>query len=1271
MPQNNSTTIRRKALSHKPEQPFVNNSVRLPIYEKRDEILDALAKNRVIIVAGETGSGKTTQLPLMCREAGRGRSGKIGITQPRRIAALSIARHVASCLNTPVGETVGYKVRFHEQVSKNTAIQFMTDGMLLAEIAESPDLKQYDTLIIDEAHERSCNIDFILGYLRMLLQRRDDLQVIISSATMDTQLFSRAFNHAPIITVSGRLYPVSITYKPAIEMWDGEGMRTYADVVVSAIREIIDRKEDGDILAFLPTARDILETISGLKGPAADDNAAVLPLYSRLSLARQKKIFQPLGKRKIVVATNIAETSLTVPGIRFVVDTGLARKLRYEPHAGASRMPVERVSKASADQRTGRCGRVRDGECIRLYSFHDYDTRPKYTTPEIRRANLASVILTMSSLHLGDAENFPFLQRPSRKALSDGYYQLRELGAITRERTITSLGRKMAAFPLDPPIARMLLYAQHHSALREMCIIAAALSVVDPRTEDGDGSDGRTSTERSFIHPESDFMTLIALWNSHKKAVKGKPAQKKLMEFCKRKGLSYTRIREWIDVHDQIVRILHSMRGFKMNSAPASYVDIHKSLLCGLMANVAVRQENKLYQGTKEHDIMIFPGSTLFGKEPKWVLFHELVETRRLYGRTAAVIRPQWIEELFAKRCTYSYKDPFFDHRSGIIRAREQVTWKGLTIVHNRMVNYSVKKPEHASKIFIQQALVEEKAGNKYRFIRNNHDVKEKILRAQEKLRTKAYYAGDALLADFYEERLKGVAGLRDLNKAIAKEGSDKFLCIDESELLAEELPARLDQYPDEIVIGTVPVEVSYAFSPDLENDGATITIPLHLYNAVPIYYWDWLLPVYWKERIALFAKIVRKNLPPGVFSRDIENELLHSLRPSPLPFITALRSCAKDKFGCDIPVERINYSSFPDHCWVRVRVVDTKGVIRDTFRLPKTTPCLPYPGLMKRPPFWAPHCSTWERTDIVEWDFDTTPETVALSSKDQAVPLPGYMALCREDDSAGLRVFFSRESADTSHAEGVRFLLEKALEEELAWACGSFSVPFDLIRMCSDFTDKKELRKTINRLAAELALELPETLPRVRCEFETLVRNASVRIPTAHREIYTWFLSIAREYGECKETLDRLERKHNDNARSTIADELYNELDNYLSRLFVANPDIRFIAEIKRYLKALKYRIETGFLKPRKYKESMHIVRAFRKELRGFEDLPQSNFFFLKKELRTLGFMIEEIAVALFTPQNMKTKFKISGNRIEKKISHIEEMVLKSTVGPGGKWGE
>jgi ATP-dependent helicase HrpA len=717
-----------------------NYHTHLPIYQKRNCILDAIIKNQVVIVAGETGSGKTTQLPLICIEAGRGVAGKVVCTQPRRIAAVSLASYTASCCDSVVGKEIGFQVRFRENVSDETKIVFVTDGILLGEILNDPFLKRFDTIIIDEAHERSINIDFLIGHLRSILLHRPDLKVIISSATIDTRLFSRAFNNAPVITVSGRLFPVDIQYRPVIELWKGEGMDSFIEGTIVVVKEILDKKEPGDILVFFPTVQDIVELTRRLKH-IVGNNSVLLPLHSRLHVAQQQLIFRKFKQRKIVIATNIAETSITVPGIRFVIDSGLVRMHRYEPSAQLSRMPIERISKASADQRAGRCGRVQEGICIRLYSELDYMSRQSFTTPEIQRANLADVILRMSYNGLGDPAKFLFLQRPPYLALKSAFQQLQELGAINKKGQITSLGKEMARLPLDPPVARMLIYAREQDAVRELMVIAAGLSVDDPFVVSTEKSRKRNSLLHST---ESDFMRLLNVWKTAKHAFwKKLDSSAYFNDFCKTNDLSPVKMNEWFDAYQQIRRICRSIKGFvNKRSQSASYEAIHKSLLSGFYSGLACRSEKDIYNGIHVDGIRIFPSSVLFCKNPRWVLFHEIVETSRIYGRTVAVIRPEWVEMMFRSKCNYVCEETWYDTVRGVVRAREEVSFKGMVLLKNRHIDLERKDPERAHEVFIKEALVKELIGERYRFIGCNRQLRDRINLLQHKLR-KNLYTGD------------------------------------------------------------------------------------------------------------------------------------------------------------------------------------------------------------------------------------------------------------------------------------------------------------------------------------------------------------------------------------------------------------------------------------------------------------------------------------------------------------------------------------------------
>ncbi len=726
----------------------------LPVSQKQQSIADAILDNQVVIVAGETGSGKTTQLPKICLALGRGVKGLIGHTQPRRLAARTVANRIADELETSLGGTVGYKVRFNDQVSDTTQVKLMTDGILLAEIQQDRLLLQYDTLIIDEAHERSLNIDFLLGYLRELLPRRPDLKVIITSATIDPQRFSRHFNNAPVIEVSGRTYPVEVRYRPVVENAEDTD-RDQLQAIFDAVDEL-GRESRGDILIFMSGEREIRDTADALNRRDLP-HTEILPLYARLSNAEQNRVFQSHSGRRIVLATNVAETSLTVPGIKYVIDPGTARISRYSYRTKVQRLPIEPISQASANQRKGRCGRVSEGICIRLYSEDDFLSRPAFTDPEILRTNLASVILQMTALGLGDIGAFPFVEAPDKRNIQDGVRLLEELGAITLSDSgkyaLTPSGRQLAQLPVDPRLARMVLEAQRFGCVREAMIITAALSIQDPRERPVEKQQASDEKHRRFADKDSDFLAFVNLWHylqEQQKALSGNQFRRQ----CKIDYLNYLRVREWQDIYTQLRQVVREL-GMPVNSEPAPYREVHCALLTGLLSHIGQKDADKQeYTGARNTRFAIFPGSGLFKKPPKWTMVAELVETSRLWGRVAARIEPEWIEPLAQHLIKRSYSEPHWEKAQGAVMASEKVTLYGLPIVQARKVNYGKIDPTLSRELFIRHALVEGDWQTRHAFFRNNLKLRSEVEDLEHKSRRRDILVDDETLFAFYDRRI-------------------------------------------------------------------------------------------------------------------------------------------------------------------------------------------------------------------------------------------------------------------------------------------------------------------------------------------------------------------------------------------------------------------------------------------------------------------------------------------------------------------------------------
>ncbi|WP_288063704.1 ATP-dependent RNA helicase HrpA, partial [Rodentibacter caecimuris] len=836
----------------------------LPVSQRKKEIEKLLSEHQVIVVAGETGSGKTTQLPKMCLELGLGHLGMIGHTQPRRIAAHSVAARIAEELQSELGDLVGYKVRFNDQISDNTQIKLMTDGILLAEIQTDRFLNQYSCLIIDEAHERSLNNDFILGYLKQLLPRRPDLKVIITSATIDVERFSKHFNHAPIIEVSGRTYPVEVRYRPIIDEADQDQLQG----ILSAVDEL-QAEDRGDILIFMNGEREIRDTAEALQKQNLK-HTEILPLFARLSAQEQNKIFHPSGLNRIVLATNVAETSLTVPGIKYVIDPGTARISRYSYRTKVQRLPIEPISQASANQRKGRCGRVSEGICIRLYSEEDFNSRPEFTDPEILRTNLASVILQMTALGLDDIEAFPFVDAPDRRNIQDGVKLLEELGAFEtiktksgEKRRLTQTGRQLAQLPVDPRLAKMLLSAVNFSSVYEVMVIVSALSIQDPRERPTEKQQSADEKHRRFADKKSDFLAFLNLWNYLQEQQKAL-TKNQFRRQCQKDFLNYLRIREWQDIYHQIRLAVREM-GLPINSEKAEYQQIHTALLSGLLSHIGLKDtEKQQYLGARNTHFSIFPNSVLFKKQPKWVMTAELVETSKLWGRMVAEIESEWIEPLADHLVKKSYAEPRWSKSRGAVIADEKVSLYGVPIVVARPVNYGSIDPIVSREIFIQSALVEGNWHTKHNFFKQNQCLIREVEELEHKSRRRDILVDERTLFEFYDQRIgTEVVSQKYFDtwwKKASKQDSE-LLNFERAFLINEgaEKVSKLD-FPNFWHQGNLKLKLTYQFEPGTEADGVTVHIPLPLLNQVEMGGFDWQIPGLREELVIALIKSLPKS---------------------------------------------------------------------------------------------------------------------------------------------------------------------------------------------------------------------------------------------------------------------------------------------------------------------------------------------------------------------------------------------------------------------------
>ncbi|MGB0360041.1 MAG: ATP-dependent RNA helicase HrpA, partial [Endozoicomonas sp.] len=856
--------------------PEVRYELDLPVIDRKEDIAEAIQSHQVVVIAGETGSGKTTQLPKICLEAGRGIFGTIAHTQPRRLAARSVANRIAEELGSTLGEQVGYQVRFTDYSRDTTLVKLMTDGILLAEIQNDRFLNHYDTLIIDEAHERSLNIDFLLGYIKLILPKRPDLKVIITSATIDVERFSKHFGDAPVIEVTGRTYPVETLYRPLedLELEGRDTDRRLQQGILVALEEIdgIEKsgkgKRLGDVLVFLSGEREIRETHQFLRD-AKLPHTEILPLYARLSIVEQNRIFREHLGRRVILSTNVAETSLTVPGIRYVVDPGTARISRYSVRSKVQRLPIEAVSQASSNQRKGRCGRISEGICIRLYSEADFLSRPEFTDPEILRTNLAAVILQMLRMGLGDLSAFPFVDPPDSKAINDGFKLLQELGAVDNSRRLTLVGRQLGQLPIDPRLGRMLVEAHKNNALKEALIIVSALAVQEPRERPQEKQQVADQCHREFYHDDSDFLTYVNLWQAYEKQ-RQELSQNQLRKYCTKQFLSFMRMREWRDLHRQLTLACKDLQ-FRINDSPASYEDLHKSLLSGLLSQLGSKDDEADYMGARNRRFYLFPASTLYKRKPKWIISAELVETSRLFARTNAKIESHWVESLASHLVKRNYTEPHWEKRRAQVIAFEQVTLYGLLIVNRRRVNYGPIDPVVSREIFIHEALVKRHFETKGEFQAHNQNLIEEVGELESKSRRRDILVDSETLFHFYDELIPAEicngAGFEKWCRDVERKQPETLFLTKEYLMKRDTAHVTVNHYPDWFQVEGLKFPLSYHFAPGEVDDGVTLTIPVEALRLLPKYQLEWLVPgMLFDKCVALvrsMPKPIRKSFVP------------------------------------------------------------------------------------------------------------------------------------------------------------------------------------------------------------------------------------------------------------------------------------------------------------------------------------------------------------------------------------------------------------------------
>ncbi|MGW4894285.1 ATP-dependent RNA helicase HrpA [Kitasatospora sp. NPDC004240] len=1018
--------------------PPITYPAELPVSQKKDEILAAIRDHQVVIVAGETGSGKTTQIPKICLELGRGVRGLVGHTQPRRIAARTVAERVAEELRTPLGEAVGWKVRFTDQVGQDTLVKLMTDGILLAEIQTDRELRQYDTLIIDEAHERSLNIDFILGYVKQLLPRRPDLKVVITSATIDPERFARHFGDAPIIEVSGRTYPVEVRYRPLVEDTEEDGDE--ADRDRDQIQAICDAAEElqaegpGDILVFLSGEREIRDTADALNRMKLKFTE-VLPLYARLSSAEQHRVFQRSSSRRIVLATNVAETSLTVPGIKYVIDPGTARISRYSHRTKVQRLPIEAVSQASANQRKGRCGRTSDGICIRLYSEEDFLARPEFTDAEILRTNLASVILQMTAAGLGDIAAFPFLDPPDSRNIKDGVNLLHELGALDPDekdvrKRLTPLGRQLAQLPVDPRMARMVLEADKNGCVRDVMVIAAALSIQDPRERPAEKRQAADDRHRRFTSETSDFLSYLAMWRYVREQQK-ELSSSAFRRMCKSEFLNYLRIREWQDIYSQL-RTVAKQLGVTIEEphedAEPDADRIHQSLLAGLLSHIGLFDaEKREYGGARGARFAVFPGSGLFKKPPRWVMSAELVETSRLWARINAKIEPEWVEPLAGHLTKRSYSEPHWEKKAGAVLAYEKVTLYGMPVVAQRKVNYGRIDPELCRELFIRNALVEGDWETHHRFFAENRKLLSEVEELENRARRRDILVDDQTLFDFYDARLpQDVVSTRHFDSwwKKARQEQPDLLNFEKSMLINDAADGVTEaDYPDHWQQGKLRFRLTYQFEPGSDADGVTVHIPLPVLNQVTAEGFDWQIPGLREELVTAYIralpKAIRRNFVPAP---DFARAALARVRNRQEPLLPTLEHILKRLTAITIPPEAWDDERVPDHLKVTFRVVDGKRRLAESKDLEELR--LRLKPKLSETLSSAASGQGIEQSGLTGWPASLPVLQRTFEQRSRGHSLRAYPALVDEGASVGIRLFDSPQAQEQAMWEGTRRLL-------------------------------------------------------------------------------------------------------------------------------------------------------------------------------------------------------------------------------------------------------
>ncbi|MGB3383812.1 MAG: ATP-dependent RNA helicase HrpA [Marinomonas sp.] len=1235
--------------------PKITYDDSLPVAARSEEIIKAIQDNQVVIIAGETGSGKTTQLPKMCLEAGRGIAGLIGHTQPRRIAARSVADRISDEMQVKLGEQVGFQVRFSDESNEETLVKLMTDGILLAEIQQDKLLYKYDTIIIDEAHERSLNIDFLLGYLKRVLAARPDLKVIVTSATIDVERFSAHFNNAPIIEVSGRTYPVEVRYQPLLSKSDSEALdedQSMEQGILDAVELLIQEEKQsgyrgaGDILVFLAGEREIRETAEILRR-AELRNTEVLPLYARLSTSEQQRIFKSHSGRRIVLSTNVAETSLTVPGIRYVIDPGLARMSRYSVRSKVQQLPIEKISQASANQRAGRCGRVAEGVCIRLYDEADFAARSEFTDPEIFRTNLASVILQMANLRLGPVEKFPFVEMPERRMINDGYRALTELGALKGEQ-LTPIGRQLAKLPIDPKLGRILIAAEKQSVLKEVAVIVSALSVPDPRERPQDKKTQSDQAHAQDKDEDSDFVVFLNLWERFEEQRQAL-SQNQLRQYCRKQFLNFMRMREWRDIHRQIL-IACKQLGFKeVDHENRNYEAIHRSLLAGLFTQVANKMEDsKEMLGCRSRKVSIFPGSMLFKKPPQWVMAAELVETSKLYARVVARIDPEWIEEFAEPFVKRQYFDPHFERNQGRVMAQEQVSLYGLIIVAKRRVDYGLIEPEEAREILIRSGLVEGQMRTKQAFYRKNKALVETLETQEAKLRKRDILVDDEAVFAFYHQRIPQDVRNQKSLEYFAKKSPDALL-MTRDDLINQDITVDDMAFPDSYGLNGVALPIDYRFEPGKATDGATLKVPVGLLRQLSLEDLGWAVPGFIKERcealLRALPKALRRRFVP---IPQFVDRVYPNLSKEKGDLLEQLSLQIKRETLIEIPLNEWTPERLETHLTLTLEVVDERGKVLGTGK--DLAQLQTQFSDMVEESFAKFGTKEHEQDDLSQWPDQDIPERQEIQQA--GIKVTAFPALVAVGESVSLKMFDDQNTALESHRKGVIALLKMALQKDIRYLQKNLPHLKESMLIFSPLGQKEVLlNDLLNAILDKVFLD-GRDLPRSKADFEHCIVTHKPQLVTVANEMANQLYRVLSSYqGVAKKMKGSIPLPW-----TRVYGDIKLQLENLIYPGFIGSTPLFWLGQLPRYFKGIEVRLER--FQNHLNKENSYVTQleglwqTYLKQKKAHDDKSLYD-----PELIKYRWMLEEYRISLFA-QSVGTLEPISDKRLSKQWQGVKKLV-------------